>query len=600
MISIVTNSLNTKIQQCITSADKRVAATIQNLSTGLKVNSAKDDSAGLYAGTNFSVQTSGTKQAYNNTLTGINILGTADNALGNMSNLISRVRELALRSANGTYSSQERSSMQQEAEGLVAEMRNIEKSTSFSGRSIFAETGGISGNNTPAENNPNHKTVEQVEAEYASAKASGNLVLINTRAELEAIKNTQTESNKVYVLMSDINLAGKEWEPISPGYATAFKGTIDGNGYKIDNLTCSSGSYKGFIGDLMGTVKNLALTNVNISGGSTLGGLVGRFDSGTIDNCYVTGKVSGTGNQIGGITGRMLASARIINSYANVDVSGGQDTGGLVGALHGNVPRIENCYSEGTVSGATPTSSNIGGLIGSINATTPTLVNSYSTSRVLATSSSSGGFIGNITSSNISAISNNHWSSESSGKSTSVGTGFTLDDTRAKNEKASFFSNSKNLTFLGGNYDYDFNPPQLKLFVEPPPNPPKGMRLQVGANSGDDNVLYIDCSFTLGDFKVNLATATAALDSLNKIDALIKKISNKRSGFGAYENRLNSALSLQLTRELNYSSSESAIMDTDIAASSSKLTKSQILRNAGVSLLSQTSQINKDLLLSLI
>jgi len=587
MISIATNLLNLKIQQCITSADNRAATTLQRLSTGYRINSAKDNAAGLYIGTQFSCQESGTQQAYDNVQNGINIMRTADDALGNMGDLMSKVRELSLKSANGVYSDADRASMQQEADSLIKEMRNIETSTSYSGRSIFAQTGGISGGD-----NPNHKNLQKIEAEYAAEKAAGNLVIIENRAQLEAITETEGDEDKVYVLMNDIDLAGKLWTPLGHTYSTPFSGTIDGNGYTIDNLTMvNKGSgYTGFIGYSLGTVKNLAMTNVNIDARGTVGAIAGRSDQGaTFTNCYVTGKVVGSENEVGGIVGNALNNFTMTNCYSTADVKGRNNVGGLIG--NASRPIMESCYSTGSVTGA----SNVGGLIGQVSNPGSSIKNSYANGFVKGTGTSIGGFIGSMPAS--FQMSGNHWSSESSGQSKAFGTNNVVNDAQLKNETSSFFTKSSNLKFLGDGYDYDYNPPQLNLFVPPPP---RGMRLQVGADAGNDNALYIDCAFTLGNFSVDFSSSKSASDSINKIDGMAKKINDKRSFFGSYENRLSLAGDLLLTRKQNYSSSESTIMDTDIASASSELTKEQILRDVSASLITQTMQIQKNLVLSLI
>ena len=139
-----------------------------------------------------------------------------------------------------------------------------------------------------------------------------------------------------------------------------FTGTFDGLGHTVSELTISRPATDdvglfGYVGS-GGTVRHIGLLGGSIKGRNYVGGLVGT-NSGTIENVYATGAVSGDGSEVGGLVGRS-ESGSITNAYATGAVSGNDYVGGLIG--RNNKGPIENAYATGAVSGH----SFVGGLMG--------------------------------------------------------------------------------------------------------------------------------------------------------------------------------------------------------------------------------------------
>lgn len=153
-----------------------------------------------------------------------------------------------------------------------------------------------------------------------------------------------------------------------------FYGNYDGNYHNISGLYINRPIEFniGFLGFCMGSIQNLGLLNVDISGGFFVGSLVG-YNISTITNCYSTGSISG-GASIGGLVGGQVMST-ITNCYSTCSVFGtyNNGVGGLVGYSSDN-NIITNCYSTGSVFG--PSGDFVGGLVG-INGLTSTVTNSY-------------------------------------------------------------------------------------------------------------------------------------------------------------------------------------------------------------------------------
>ena len=133
-------------------------------------------------------------------------------------------------------------------------------------------------------------------------------------------------------LTDDIDLTGKEWTPIGD-YDNRYTGTFDGGNHTITGLTINQyGSYVGMIDflDSGGTVQNLTLENVNITGGDIVGSVVG-YNNGTVTACYhASGNVSGT-SYIGGVVGRNTSGTVTACYHASGNVSGTSNVGGVMG-----------------------------------------------------------------------------------------------------------------------------------------------------------------------------------------------------------------------------------------------------------------------------
>jgi len=184
-------------------------------------------------------------------------------------------------------------------------------------------------------------------------------VSVSTPAGLAAIANNL---NGYYKLTADIDLSSYgNWTPIG-NYTTPFTGTFDGNGHTISGLTISSPYLQGLFGNILGgTVKNLDLTNVNINSTNRyIGGVAGYNDGGTIQNCYVTGTVTGD-DSVGGIVGGNSGGI-IENCYTTAAVTATVgDPGGITGT---STSMVKNCYATGSISGVITNPS--GGLVGYI------------------------------------------------------------------------------------------------------------------------------------------------------------------------------------------------------------------------------------------
>ena len=134
---INTNIASLNAQRNLDKSSSSLQTSLQRLSSGLRINSAKDDAAGLAISTRFTSQISGLSQASRNANDAISLAQVAEGALGEMTDILQRTRELAIQSANGTNSAQDRGALQSEVNQLKQELTRIASSTTFNGLNIL-------------------------------------------------------------------------------------------------------------------------------------------------------------------------------------------------------------------------------------------------------------------------------------------------------------------------------------------------------------------------------------------------------------------------------------------------------------------------------
>ena len=141
-MSVINTNVSAMYSQNAMKTNARVQATaMEQLSTGVRVNSAKDDAAGLAIGQNMTSQIRGLNQAVRNLNDGINMMQTAEGAMVEQSNMLQRMRELAVQSMNGTYSDIQRSYLDKEFQALTDQIDRISKDTMWNDQKLLAGGG---------------------------------------------------------------------------------------------------------------------------------------------------------------------------------------------------------------------------------------------------------------------------------------------------------------------------------------------------------------------------------------------------------------------------------------------------------------------------
>ena len=139
---INTNVASLNAQRNLSQSGSSLATSLQRLSSGLRINSAKDDAAGLAISERFTAQINGLNQAVRNANDGISLAQTAEGALGSAGDLLQRIRVLAVQSANASNSAQDRQALQNEVTLLTQELDRVATTTNFNGKNLFDGTFG--------------------------------------------------------------------------------------------------------------------------------------------------------------------------------------------------------------------------------------------------------------------------------------------------------------------------------------------------------------------------------------------------------------------------------------------------------------------------
>ena len=314
---INTNVMSLNAQRNLSQSGGALATSLQRLSSGLRINSAKDDAAGLAISERFSTQIRGTTQAMRNANDGISLAQVAEGALGEVANNLQRIRELAVQSRNGTNSSTDRAALDAEVQQLKAEINRVAGQTSFNGVKLLdgsfanqvfqvgANTGetitvnAIANSNTTALGTYTNATVTGVAATAFTAVTAGDLTIngtsvggiaadtsaANRAGSLRDAINSVSGTTGVYAvndtattvsLVSTGNIviahAGATSSAAITGLTAATTTATTATGFAAGAVTTAAGA------DVMMNAMDAALTTVNTAR-ATLGAIQNRFSS---------------------------------------------------------------------------------------------------------------------------------------------------------------------------------------------------------------------------------------------------------------------------------------------------------------------------------
>jgi flagellin len=202
MAVINTNVGALKAANASAAASKSLSTAMERLSTGKRINSAKDDAAGLAIASTMTSQVRGMSQAIRNANDGIGLAQTADGALNEVSNMLQRVRELSIQSKSGTYQTSDRTNLQAEVSQLTSQIDDILTNTKFNGVTLFSKASGTDVTVTIQAGTDSANTIDlkvkgidgtKIDAsalDVSSATAAGT-TLTNVDAALSSVNTTR-------------------------------------------------------------------------------------------------------------------------------------------------------------------------------------------------------------------------------------------------------------------------------------------------------------------------------------------------------------------------------------------------------------------------
>ena len=403
MITVNTNMSSIIAQNSLYKSTNKMNTALQRLSTGLRINRAKDDAAGSGISTKLEYKISSYDVAKDNAQMGQSMLDTANGTLSSINSMLQRMRDLSEQAANGTYGKEEREAMQAEVDALSAEIKRIKNTTEFNGKKLFEteneiETAtqintnankpvtlsAISNNGiaTYANNDDviDMSSISETVTDDEWAKTAGKVIKLNTADDLKKLATItnggKDTSGRTFALGADIDMQGvSDFVPIGGYNRISFEGVFDGQGFTISNLTINSNDkFVGFFGNTdRAKINNVILDNVNIVANNIdgrCGGLIGRSSRTTVDSCFVTGSIE-AGYNTGGLIGQSTADT-VTNCSTNTSVkckcTSTQSlvrTGAFIGISTSS--SISNCTASGSViiESDANSSSHTGGFVGS-------------------------------------------------------------------------------------------------------------------------------------------------------------------------------------------------------------------------------------------
>ncbi len=526
-LTVNTNVASLNTQRNLSTSSKGLDTSIQRLSTGLRINSAKDDAAGLQISNRLTSQIQGLSVAVRNSNDGISLAQTAEGALQQSTGILQRMRDLALQSANGSNGASERAALQGEVAQLQQELNRIADTTSFGGRKILDGSFGSQSFQVGA------NAFETISVSVGAASASR---IGASRFNSSVASETSSQNGLAATAIagfSDITAAGI-------GFSSS-PATTDGLTIKGKLGTASIGLVEGSSARELATAVNRSTdaTGVTASARTAVrlqqdasGGFTNTETSGTISftlygsndakesdgvaiSATITdwGDLSGLADAINKETGRTGVSARVLNNGALEMVSERGDNIAL------------DKYTA--LAGASPGTAVAGQF------------------QSLAFNGDNGVDDAADASDTVGAVS--ALAGDGSNGALAVG--------QVRFESPDAFKVENFSTIDGG--------------IQGP-----------GVYSELESV-----------DEVNVSTYIGAQNALGIISAAIANIDGQRAQLGAVQNRFeNTIANLQNIGE-NATAARSRIRDTDYAAETSELTKNQILQQAGTAILAQANQL---------
>ena len=595
MINTNISSLNA--QRNLSASQSGLATSLQRLSTGLRINSAKDDAAGMSISSRMTSQINGMNVAARNANDGISLAQTAEGGLNSATDLLQRMRDLAVQSANGSNSDTDRASIQSEVGQLKDEIDRVAKSTSFNGLNLLdgsftAQSFQVGANATSNDRIQIDKIANLTTTALGTglsgstsltgglttaALAAGDLTLNGAQvgASTAGGQAGQTSSS-AYAVAQAINAAAGQSGVTATANATVASnivttatvptaaadvaaGTFSINGVAIGAIA------KGVVADLTKTPPVAGGTSAPIAQGANTAEAINKLTAqtgvrATVDDAGAVSLQSVNGKDIvvkmvdpaadTAAEDAVLAATGITATVAGDTTT---TTGPTAGAIAAGAFKI-NGVSIGAIAD--------GGSKQGQGANAAAAINLLSgKTGVTATANSITGAV------SLTAADGRDINLEDG-----TGTGNTA--VAATGIAAAKFSGTVTLSssnadgiVIGGKNDKN-----------------AGLAAFQGLKSADTKS-------TNSVSSVDVSTASGAQAALSTIDAALSSVNSSKAALGAYQNRFSAVVSnLQATSE-NLSASRSRIQDADFASETASLTRGQILQQAGTAMLAQANSL---------
>lgn len=676
---INTNIASLNAQRNLNASQAGTNEALQRLSSGLRINSAKDDAAGLAISTRFDSQIKGIAVAIRNSGDGVSLAQTAEGALGSMTDSLQRIRELALQAANGTNSASDREALQAEARQLIQEIGRAAEGTNFNGVKLldgsFATSIQVGANagdsvdvtigklttDTLGVSNKNGVSSVRTSDALAAGDLTINGVSVGATRASDDVASTAAQDTSAIAKAAAINRVSDQTGVTAVVDANTLAGTsmtagvaagtvtINGTSITI-NTTAEASTSRASVVTAINTQSQLtgvtaidtgdaalgvtltaadgrnitlafggALTEVNsglAAAGTFAGGLtlVANSDvssikisgtdvanAGLVAGSYDSGVSSSSSKVITAATALAAAAAvlnagdMVINGVSIAAANAADDTASFAGTTSlkaGSAIAIAaaiNKSTDATGVSATANANIVEGTQGVAVAGSATLtVNGVAVALTSTTDEASNRAFA------VAAI--NNVAGQTGVTAEDNGAGITL--TAADGRNITLLAGGADAATLGADYGIGNVDNTNGITTYGTVSLSSGGQFTVsGGTNGNDDLEAL--GFIAGTFggaesgqflnEVDISTQAGANAALAAVDNALNSINSARADLGAIQNRFESTIAnLAITSE-NLSTANSRIKDADFAAEAAALSRSQVLQQAGISILSQAN-----------
>jgi len=590
-MSINTNVSSLNAQGNLSKSQSSLTTSLQRLSSGMRINSSKDDAAGLAISSRMTSQISGMTQAARNANDGISMAQTAEGGLQSITDSLQRMRDLSVQASNASNSASDRAAIQTEVNQLAQQIDTVAGQTSFNGVKLLdgsfnaqtfqvganqGESISISAISSAKANSLGVGTTSSYSSTQAGNVAGGQIRAGGITVNGYGIGPTNRDG---------VSAAGSDDSAIAK--AAAFNAVSGQTGVSAKAnataLTGAAGTAQGAIaGD---TTDFIYVNNVKL-------GAIAAGTNAITQGANVAAAFNAVSNQ-SGVTATFNTTTGALSLNAadgrNIDLIGGGaalgsngNTGltmGAGGTIAGTAAATTftalkagdmtvNGYDIGAVSAGTDAATQGANVAAAINALTSKtgVTATLDTNNYLTLSAGEG-----------QAITVGSNSANRAATATATGLATTQMDGSATSTNATVTRGSISLVSTGQS----------------------GITLGGAdiANAGlTTGFTSATSSFGSGVAAIDVTTAAGAQNAISTIDSALANINSSRANLGAMQNRFTSVVSNLATTNENLSASRSRIQDTDFAAETANMTKAQILQQAGTAMLAQANQLPQGVL----
>ena len=589
-MSVINTNVSAMLaQNSLRTTSLNQSTSMERLATGTRINSAKDDAAGLAISTRMTASIRGISAAIRNANDGISLTQTAEGSLSQIGDNLQRIRELAVQSSNTGNSASDRAAMNSEAKQLVAEIDRVASNTSFNSIKLLDGSFQNQALQVGAGNDSNDRIAVSIGSAKSSALGVG--------------------ANSSY----STSLVG-----VAVGASPLAAGALAINGYSVGAATTDGVSYMGSdssgiavasavnaISGSSGVMATVASTNTTIAlAGTATSGFAVGINSGDV-------KINGV--NIGAIAADTSADLRGASMIAAINAKKGE-TGVTATYVTGTGVSLSSTSGKLVVEiGATGVSANSG--LGTAYTASSTNTSKGGTTVTAQTVLAAGDVL--INGVDIGAIAAATSPGERGGqvaaainaKTSQTGVAATFDATNgrvalsaADGRNISVTTTSAATAVITGLSSGGAGTTTTRSVISLSSTSSAGITISDVSGAGDTaaglTVGYTASTATAGAgvSSIDLTTAAGSQAALTTLDSALNTVTDSRAAMGAYQNRLTASISNLESTSLNLSASRSRILDTDYAKETTNLAKAQIISQAATAMLAQANQSGQSVL----